>query len=371
MDLGQLGDGITDQSDGMAEVIQEFLVESNEGLDRFDRDLIALEKDVTSRELLDSIFRAVHTIKGTAGVLGYERLVAISHLGESVLSRMRDGLLILAPDIATALLAMADSLRRILENISTIHAEGEEDDSAVLKKLADVLDHAPQQPQSGQAATRVLGQHSDSPPLLGRILVDAETCEPDHVWEAVAEQQKGDQRPLGEILVERRAADPAGVAAGLKAQNDFREIVHNTIRVDVALLDKVMNLVGELVLARNQVLQFTANQKDNAFLSTAQRLNLITTELQEGVMKTRMQPIGNVWNKLPRVVRDLSLGCGKQVEIRWKVPRPSSIKPLSKPSRIPSPTSFATPWIMASSRLRNALRVGKSAQRQTRPARLS
>jgi two-component system chemotaxis sensor kinase CheA len=92
-------------------------------------------------------------------------------------------------------------------------------------------------------------------------------------------------------------------------------LASSTIRVDVGLLDKVMNLVGELVLARNQVLQFTTTTKDTTFLRTAQRLNLITTELQEGVMKTRMQPIGNVWNKFPRVVRDLALGCGKQVQL--------------------------------------------------------
>ena len=131
-------------------------------------------------------------------------------------------------------------------------------------------------------------------------------------------QQEGDPRRLGQILVEAGAADPSAVAEGLKAQSDYREIVSNTIRVDVALLDKLMNLVGELVLARNQILQFTGTQKDSSFLSTAQRLNLITTELQEGVMKTRMQPIGNVWNKLPRVVRDLAVGCGKQVEIEME-----------------------------------------------------
>src|SRR5579883_2174454 len=87
----------------------------------------------------------------------------------------------------------------------------------------------------------------------------------------------------------------------------------STIRVDVGLLDKLMNLVGELVLARNQVLQFTATQTDAAFIGTSQRLDLITTELQEGVMKTRMQPIGTVWSKFPRVVRDLAVACGKRV----------------------------------------------------------
>ncbi len=89
----------------------------------------------------------------------------------------------------------------------------------------------------------------------------------------------------------------------------------NNIRVDVGLLDKMMNLVGELVLARNQILQFTSGEQDSGLLSTAQRLNLITTELQESVMKTRMQPIGNIWNKLPRLVRDLALSCGKKVRV--------------------------------------------------------
>ncbi len=143
MDPNQPATQLTDPMDGMDEVIKEFLIESNEGLDRFDRDLIALEKDKTSRELLDSIFRAVHTIKGTGGVLGYEKLVSISHLGESVLSRMRDGVLLLAPEIATALLAMADSLRCILEQIAENGKEGDGDCSAVLQQLSAVLNDPP------------------------------------------------------------------------------------------------------------------------------------------------------------------------------------------------------------------------------------
>jgi two-component system chemotaxis sensor kinase CheA len=307
-------------SSEMDEVIKEFLVECNEGLDRFDRDLVALEKDRTSRELLDSIFRAIHTIKGTGGVLGYEKLVSISHIGESVLSRMRDGLLALSPAITTALLAMADALRAILQDIAASGGEGNGDYSFVIRQLSAVLEQAQTTapPKMRQPIISAPPAESAALPLLGEILVSAETCKPEDVVAAVGLQQEGDPRRLGQILVENRAADPAAVAEGLKTQNDYREIVSNTIRVDVALLDKVMNLVGELVLARNQVLQFTGTQKDSSFLSTAQRLNLITTELQEGVMKTRMQPIGNVWNKLPRVVRDLAVGCGKQVEIQME-----------------------------------------------------
>ena len=107
----------------------------------------------------------------------------------------------------------------------------------------------------------------------------------------------------------------AATGSGESSGGQGPEISANNIRVDVSLLDKMMNLVGELVLARNQILQFTGSQQDSGFVSTAQRLNLITTELQESVMKTRMQPIGNIWNKLPRLVRDLAISCGKKVRV--------------------------------------------------------
>src|SRR5262249_55851952 len=115
-------------------------------------------------------------------------------------------------------------------------------------------------------------------------------------------------------VTEARAADRTAANSEGKGSG----VTDSTIRVDVGLLDKLMNRVGELVLARNQVLQFTASVNDANFLSTSQRLNLITTELQEGVMKTRMQPIGNIWNKFPRVVRDLSIQCGKSVRIEME-----------------------------------------------------
>ncbi len=266
MDESQPTIGTTNQLSGIDEVIKEFLVESNEGLDSFDRDLVALEQDKSSRELLDNIFRAIHTIKGTGGVLGFEKLVSISHLGESVLSKMRDGALLLSPEIATVLLAMADSLRQILGRIDAEGHEGSTEFPELLARLSHVLDGSPAPPE-------------------------------------VSVEQAGNSQ------VDR---------VNLPSTFEHHDSSSNTIRVDVSLLDKVMNLVGELVLARNQVLQFTGSREDSGFLSTAQRLNLITTELQEGVMKTRMQPIGNVWNKLPRVVRDLSLLCGKRIEIQME-----------------------------------------------------
>ena len=305
--------------EGMEEVIKEFLVESNEGLDRFDRDLLALEKNRSSRELLDSVFRAIHTIKGTGGVLGYEKLVAISHVGESILSRMRDGRLLLSAEIATALLTMADALRRIVEEIAGSGNEGDGDFAGVIQQLNAVLDGAkpkPTPPTSMPCEAALLD--AQVPPRSDDIPAAAQDCQPDE-GDADAELQlKADSRLPGEPLGATGAAPAKAVAEGPKAQSDHRDVSSNTIRVDVALLDKVMNLVGELVLARNQVLQFTAGQEDSGFASTAQRLNLITTELQEGVMKTRMQPIGNVWNKLPRIVRDMSVGCGKRVQVQME-----------------------------------------------------
>ncbi len=309
-------DQMASQMDGMDEVIKEFLVESTEGLDRFDRDLLALEKDRSSRELLGSVFRAIHTIKGTSGVLGYEKLVKISHAGENVLSRMRDGSLSLSPEVATALLTMADVLRRIVQEIAAHGAEGDTDCADVLGKLNAVLEAAkPKSAPPTEAPSASPALETQLPPRLGEILVASENCTPDKVEAAAELQRGGDPRLLGEILVETGAAPVKSVAEGLKIQSDHRDLTSSTIRVDVALLDKVMNLVGELVLARNQVLQFTAKQENSGLVSTGQRLNLITTELQEGVMKTRMQPIGNVWSKLPRIVRDMSVACGKQVEV--------------------------------------------------------
>jgi two-component system chemotaxis sensor kinase CheA len=130
----------------------------------------------------------------------------------------------------------------------------------------------------------------------------------------LAKQRAGDPRHVGELLVEQAGLSSAVVADVLKKQSDRRAAV-DSIRVDVGLLDDLMNLVGELVLARNQILQFTQEQHDPMYIATSQRLNLITTELQEGVMKTRMQPIENLWNKFPRVVRDLTIACGKRARV--------------------------------------------------------
>ena len=166
-----------------------------------------------------------------------------------------------------------------------------------------------------------MSEAADLPPNIGDILMQRAGVTAAEVQLAAQQQKEGDPRHLGEILVEHGAAGPADVVDALRVQQSSRAQAtasDSSIRVDVGLLDKVMNLVGELVLARNQVLQFANRMQDTSFLAASQRLNLITTELQEGVMKTRMQPIGNIWSQFPRTVRDVALGCGKEVGIEME-----------------------------------------------------
>jgi two-component system chemotaxis sensor kinase CheA len=283
------------------DIFREFLVESAENLDQLDRDFVALENDPTAHERLGAIFRTIHTIKGTSGFLGLPKLEALAHAGENVLSKLRDGALLLTPEMTSTLLSMVDGVRRILKNVESSSGEGAEDFEALIASLNAFL----KGPRT-----------ADATPTIGEILVEAGEVAADEVAVAL-EQQKTDPRKLGQILVSRGSVRPEAVLDALHAQGEMRAaaLSESSIRVDVGLLDKLMNLVGELVLARNQILQFASQSKDSLFLGTSQRLNLITTELQEGVMKTRMQPIGSVWSKFPRVVRDLAITCNKQVKL--------------------------------------------------------
>lgn len=302
------------------EIVKEFLVESHENLDQLDRDLVALEQDPRSRDLLSSIFRTIHTIKGTCGFLGFGKLEALAHVGENLLCKLRDGDLLLNPDITSGLLAQVDAIRQMLESIEEIGNEGEADYSSLRNRLTQL-----QQPEAvvETAPTAATAEDTNVSGVVpgtkrqGEILRDEMVTTTKGVEDALQSQTEGDTRKIGEILVDRGEVKPEQVTEALKTQHDSR-LADASIRVDVSLLDKLMNQVGELVLARNQILQFTGTLKDSTFLSTSQRLNLITTELQEGVMKTRMQPIGNIWSKFPRVVRDLALQCGKEMRIEME-----------------------------------------------------
>jgi two-component system, chemotaxis family, sensor kinase CheA len=297
------------------DIVKEFLVESYENLDRLDSDLVTLEKSPNDREVLGSIFRTIHTIKGTSGFLGFDKLGAVAHVGENLLGQLREGQLRLNPEITTALLATVDAVRQMLSSIEATGGEGERDDSAlvarltVLQKGSKAPGPAPAPPKSdvksAEATRPKATAAAPSAPSIARaiappIAAAIQPAQPENV--AAAPQATPQAAPQA----------TQGPAAHGHSASD------RTIRLDVALLDQLMNLVGELVLARNQILQFANTTEESSLLATSQRLDLITSELQEGVMKTRMQPIGNIWNKLPRTVRDLALECGKRVRVEME-----------------------------------------------------
>jgi len=300
-----------------AEIVKEFLVESYENLDRLDQDLIALEKDPGNRETLASIFRTIHTLKGTAGFLAFNKLEAVAHVGESLLARLRDGVLKLSPEITTTLLAMVDAVRQMLRSIEAQGNEGERDDGELIATLNRLLSGGDTPATQAPAPQERVEPESASPPTVGmsEIRITEAPTKVSEFPQAIEPQNR-----IGETLVEEVAVKPHDALESVTSQQQIRGqgASDSTIRVDVSLLDQLMNLVGELVLARNQILQVSNSSEENGLLATSQRLNLITTELQEGVMKTRMQPIGNIWSKFPRTVRDVAIGCGKQVQIEME-----------------------------------------------------
>ncbi len=318
------------------ELLQEFLVESHELLDTLDESFVLLEENPSDSVVLGSIFRVMHTIKGTCGFLGFNNLEGLAHKAENLLSLLRDGSLSLSTAMTDALLATVDRIRRFLDVIeATQHDEGVEtaDLDARLVALAEGRPE-PDAETSADAESPAESEPADDLPLpaiesadagrVGDLLVEAGDTSRTAVEIAAAEQQFGDQRPIGEILVGQGDVGEAELAAALDLQGSAdlqgsgRNAADSTIRVDVDLLDDLMTLVGELVLARNEVMQLVGVNPDGAFAVSAQRLNLITSELQERVMKTRMQPIGTVWGKLPRVVRDLAHQLGKQVRLEME-----------------------------------------------------
>ncbi|MBS2020708.1 MAG: chemotaxis protein CheW [Deltaproteobacteria bacterium] len=298
------------------ELIREFLTESSENLNQLDQDFVALEKNPGDRARLAAIFRCAHTIKGTSGFLGLSKLEGLTHAGESLLARLRDGEIALDSSMANALLAMVDAVRRMLASIEATGTDGDEDHSALIATLSSFTSGAARvaaPPADGPAAV------PPAPAAAAPVAVAPAAVSAPPVAAAPVVPVPVAATPAADAASAAPAADPAQAppaVPGPPMEDVTRpSVADTTIRVDVGLLDRVMNLVGELVLARNQIIQFGTTVKDASFVNASQRLNLLTTELQEGVMKTRMQPIGNVWHKFPRVVRDLSRTCGKEVEL--------------------------------------------------------
>ena len=272
-----LQDPMSEQDD----ILREFLEESFEGLDQVEGELVALESNPDDVETLSSIFRTIHSIKGASGFLELVRLERIAHAGENLLDALRSRRCEMNDVVATALLEMSDAVRGMLRSLESTGSEGaSESHEGLVQRLTELLESASEtetETETVRAAAPVESSAAES----------------------------------GDPPAPRADVDKAGETRREATQS----VADSSIRIRVDQLDALMNLAGELVLARNQILQHTARLEDVATNASAQRLSLITSELQEGIMKVRMQPVGLLWNKLPRIVRDLSLQLGKEVDV--------------------------------------------------------
>ena len=299
----------------MDEFIKEFLTESLEGLDQLDNKFVMLEQNPEDRDTLACIFRTIHTVKGTCGFLGFGHLEKVAHAGENLLSLLRDGKLNFTQEIASALLSMVDAIRTMLGEVERTEADGEEGYPGLIETLNRLKDGGSATPPStapspllAPASLPVTPVTASAPsPLLAPAAPAAAsapppsptskpTVSPVPITAESAPASVAPETPLAPV--ERTAAAPI-------TPSGAPSIADSSIRVDVPLLDKLMNLVGELVLARNQILEYTVLQENPPLLAASQRLSMITSELQEGIMRTRMQPISNIWAKFPRVVLSL------------------------------------------------------------------
>ncbi|MFK8080156.1 MAG: chemotaxis protein CheW [Granulosicoccus sp.] len=286
----------------MKDVLKDFLQESFENLDRVDSELIELEERPDNRDLLSSIFRSMHTIKGTCGFFGFDKLEKVTHIGENLLVKLRDGEFSMNEQIATGLLAMVDAVRAMLHEISSQGHDGTKRYKQLIDLLSELKDNGSLKSTDSLHAVR------GSAPKPNAERSDAQA----------PQVATTDVDVLAANVSQTGAADVSNTKVKTKEAPPPAAVVEASIRVDVPVLDSLMNLVGELVLARNQIVEYVGMHENTQVVAAAQRLNLITSELQEGVMQTRMQPIHSVWAKLPRVVRDLSRACGKQIRVEME-----------------------------------------------------
>jgi len=256
----------------MDDLLREFLTETNENLDRVDSELVRFEREPNNAEILGNIFRLVHTIKGTCGFLGLPRLERLAHAAETLMGKFRDGMPVTA-EAVTVILSTIDRIKIILDQLEAQQKEPDGGDEDLIDDLGR------------------LAQQTKPPPR------SAVRKKPEEL----------EQSETPERLLAHRSDDERG-----------DRVVSHSIRVNVDTLDYLMTTVSELVLTRNQLLEIVRRNEDSDFKVPLQRLSNVTAELQEGVMKTRMQPIGNAWQKLPRVVRDLCSELDKDIDLEMR-----------------------------------------------------
>jgi two-component system chemotaxis sensor kinase CheA len=312
----------------MDDLLKEFLTETNESLDLVDVELVRFEQDPNNAKILDNIFRLVHTIKGTCGFLGLPRLESLAHAAETLMGKFRDGMVVTG-EAVTLILKTIDRIKEILDQLEKTQAEPEGDDRDLIDELERMVIEGMQAkpavevPEQAAVTEGTLAfQVLERPLRPGEVSLDElerafrETPGPEAAPAAPA-------APTPPVAPAKPAAAAKPAPKKLSAESeqnggDADKVANQSIRVNVDTLEHLMTMVSELVLTRNQLMEIVRRHEDSEFKVPLQRLSNVTAELQEGVMKTRMQPIGNAWQKLPRIVRDLSAELSKQIELEMR-----------------------------------------------------
>lgn len=298
----------------MDELLREFLTETSEHIDIVDAQLVRFEQDTNNDEILRNVFRLVHTIKGTCGFLGLPRLEALAHAAETLMGKFRDGHPV-TTEAVTLILMTIDRIKHILGELERHAAEPTGDDRDLIEDLERMA--ADEMPATGPGLTigSLTYQVLERPLLPGEVDLD----ELERAFRETPVEPALPVAPAAKATAtvsSTASAEEAGSGddAG-RAPFEDTKVKVQSIRVNVDTLEHLMTMVSELVLTRNQLLEIARRQDDNDYKVPLQRLSHVTAELQEGVMKTRMQPIGSAWQKLPRIVRDLSNDLGKQIDL--------------------------------------------------------
>ncbi|WP_315725039.1 hybrid sensor histidine kinase/response regulator [Bradyrhizobium sp. SZCCHNS2022] len=331
----------------MDDLLREFLTETSESLDTVDNQLVRFEQEPNNAKILDNIFRLVHTIKGTCGFLGLPRLEALAHAAETLMGKFRDGMPVTG-EAVTLILTTIDRIKDLLAQLEANESEPEGEDRDLISELEAMVERGMAAMAAGEAAPPLVPAAPAAPPapavtqgsLIDQTLerplrpgeVSLDELERAFRETAIETPPAHETAPAPKASAPQAAApkpEPAKAEAKVEApkkvarakanadgevhEND--KVANQSIRVNVDTLEHLMTMVSELVLTRNQLLEIARRNEDTEFKVPLQRLSNVTAELQEGVMKTRMQPIGNAWQKLPRIVRDLATELGKQIEL--------------------------------------------------------
>jgi len=335
----------------MDDLVSEFITETSESIGLLDQELVKLEQNPNDKGILGNIFRLVHTIKGTCGFLGLPRLESVAHAGENVLGKIRDGEIIVTPQAISLVLEALDRIKTLIEYLAENGREPDGEDSELIDQLNIFADTAGKAGGAVKAASGGQKQETNVANMLApseikegsgkfnqaeldaleRAFNDAAATidggidfskAPDIDWDAVVgaspEPEPAAQVPAAKPVISDKTKEKA-LKQGLEA--DAKEgggggMANQSIRVNLDILESLMQMVGELVLTRNQLMQVVRNREDRELKSPLQQLSQITSELQESIMKTRMQPISTAWSKFPRLIRDLSHELNKKIDLK-------------------------------------------------------